>query len=49
VSSRAVALVLFEIVEGILHMNVSHDTVSRDLSAYRSCGNNELDAISFND
>ncbi len=46
---RAVALVLFEVVEGILSMNVSHDAVSRDLGAYRSCSNNKLDAISFDD
>ena len=45
----AVALVLFKVVEGILLMYVSHDAVSRNLGAYGSCGNHELDAITFDD
>ncbi len=47
--ARAVALVLFEIVERKLLVNASHDAISRHFGAYGSRGNDELDAVAFDD
>ena len=45
----AVALVLFEIVEGEALVNASHDAVTRHLGANGSGSDDELDTITFDD
>jgi hypothetical protein len=48
VRGSAVAFVLFKIVEGMLLVYLSHDAISGYLGTYGRCGNDELDAITFN-